>query len=56
MIIDAILHEVYGNKSDYEEAYSYKIPENLKHFYDTMKANKKTNDSCCSPNKSSSCC
>lgn len=56
MIIDAILQEVYGHKSNHKEEHDYKIPENLKHFYEAMKVNKKTNDSCCSSDKSSDCC
>lgn len=36
MIIEALLKEVYGNKS-IEEERDYIMPENLKHFYKAMK-------------------
>lgn len=50
MIIDAILKEVYGNDSTVKDEKEYVLPENLKRFYESMKANKEsvqTKSSCC---------
>lgn len=59
MIIEAILKEVYANNTTNEEEKEYMIPENLKHFYASMKEkteNTQTKGSCCSPRSKSSCC
>ena len=36
MITDAILKEVYGSKDEKMEEQDYILPDNLKHFYETM--------------------
>ena len=59
MIIEAILKEVYGNKSGDNEEKEFKLPENLKHFYESMKVNIKrtqTKDSCCSSSEKEGWC
>ena len=58
MIIEAILREVYGGAGDTDDAgREYVMPENLKHFYAVMKDKKRsTENTCCSPMDSSSCC
>jgi len=59
MIIEAILKEVYGNESKDNEEKEFILPENLKHFYESMKVNiesKQTKDSCCSSSKKEGCC
>ncbi|HSR03592.1 MAG TPA: DUF2703 domain-containing protein [Proteiniclasticum sp.] len=48
MITDAILKEVYGSKDEKKEKQNYILPDNLKHFYQTMEEkNSKSENSCC---------
>ncbi|RCX14361.1 uncharacterized protein DUF2703 [Anaerobacterium chartisolvens] len=59
MIIEALLKEVYGSNRVDKEEKEYVLPENLKHFYESMKGkieNTQTKDSCCSPTSKNSCC
>ena len=50
MIIEALLKEVYGSNSTFEEEKEYVLPENLKHFYASMKGKtENTQTTCCSP-------
>ncbi len=59
MIIEAILKEVYGNVTRDIEDKEFVLPENLKHFYESMKVNIdniQMKDSCCSSSKKESCC
>ena len=59
MIIEALLKEVYGNNNTIEEEKDYVVPENLKHFYASMKGKKEitqTKGSCCSPSSKNGCC
>lgn len=39
MLIDAILHEVFGPEGSEDEAAEYVMPDNLKRFYAAMEAN-----------------
>ena len=58
MIIEELLKEVYGNNSTDEEENKYILPENLKHFFESMKGkteNTQTKDSCCSPSSKKGC-
>ena len=51
MIIDAILTEVYSNKNNTEEKENYKVPQNLKTFF-----NSKSESSCCDSETLETCC
>ncbi len=58
MIIEAILKEVYGNDSTDQDEKEFILPENLKHFYESMKVNiesTQTKDSCFSSSLRGDC-
>jgi len=57
MLIEAILKEVYGGAGGRNSvAQDYALPENLKHFYASMKGKEQARESSCCGSSGSSCC
>ena len=57
LIIEGILKSVYGGEAADNEKTEYKLPENLKRFFDAMNEKKQdSNNSCCNGSSEGKCC